>query len=179
MVVCGKAAAGMVLWWQERYRYNPRLKSSAPDSKCSLWWTATQEAMLNGWKIPGSMIKCIMRKTSLVTEYAWEMSYICWWERWVNFDWLSGLSMEAANGFLPCWWPFVRLVFSGEWHQLCNARKLVAGSTVKLGVREEANNKVLYLCPHHCWCWDQLCQATTLTGVNGPTYRYEQYFWKN
>lgn len=87
------------------------------------------------------------KKTSLVTEYAWEMSYICWWERWVNFDWLSGLSMEAANGFLPCWWPFVRLVFSGEWHQLCNARKLVAGSTVKLGVREEANNKVLYLCP--------------------------------
>lgn len=37
-------------------------------------------------------------------------------------------------------------VFSGECPALCNARKLMARTKIKLGVTGAANNKVVYLC---------------------------------
>lgn len=73
----------------------------------------------------------------------------------------------------------VSCVFSGQWQSLCNARRFVKGSTIKLGVTAASNNRVLYLCPPRMLVLRTRMPPSASAGEGRPSYRYEEYFWKN
>jgi hypothetical protein len=62
---------------------------------------------------------------------------------------------------------------------VCVARLLVEGSTVKFGVTESTNNKVMYMCPPQMLVLKTRLQPSANAGGNGASYRLEQYCWKN
>jgi hypothetical protein len=58
-------------------------------------------------------------------------------------------------------------VFSGECPALCNARKLMARTKIKLGVTGAANNKVVYLCAPPMLVLKTKLPPSTGIGENG------------
>jgi hypothetical protein len=61
-------------------------------------------------------------------------------------------------------------LFSGEWQGVCIAHLLVEGSSVKFGVTESTNNKVMYLCPPQMSVLKTRLPPSANAGRNGASY---------
>lgn len=86
--------------------------------------------------------------------------------------------LEIGYGFLS-WSRFVLCIFWWVATSVCNARKLMAGIKIKLGVTGADSNKVVYLCAPPMLVLKTKLPPSIGIGENGPSYRFEQLFWKN
>jgi len=73
----------------------------------------------------------------------------------------------------------VSCVFFDEWPALCTARKLAAGTKVKFGVTQTANNRTVFMCPPPMLVLRTTVPPPASTCEDLLAFRVEQYFWAN
>ena len=64
-------------------------------------------------------------------------------------------------------------LFKGAWQDVCRARLLVEGSSLKFGVVESSNNNVMYLCAPRMLVLKTMLSPSASAGGTGPSYRFE------
>jgi hypothetical protein len=73
----------------------------------------------------------------------------------------------------------VSCIFSGQWQALASAHRLSKGQIIRLGVTDESNNRVKYLCAPPMLVLRTTILPSAETVQGGASYRVLEYFWRN